>query len=1448
MKKTISKLFFFFLIFLVFISSNATYAADKIQVYGNGSMMIKKGSYNGKKVVGGGGKNVCGVTKLCFSGRGVYVYLVRYDSKTRKETLVGKPILYYTGDLFEDQVIVTASANSAKISDGDNAIIQSLLAYEGQKNSNKVIVELFKSFVTALVGSSADFTPSNGCQLDLGTYTYEYEVLEEADKKDVKYRVGKSDFTNEITKFKDVTKQKVKLDLTPDSDEEMEALALFIVTQINKIIGDGATTLNESFDTDKVKDKDLEEYYIAIEFAGRDISKVINSTTYENKPIKQHFGTIGGNLNHTWTCNTTGGTKNQTNEPTDTCPDEYVCNNDSKLTTTDTKNTTCPDKSVKKWDNDKADTCTWKNCGLSLDSYNGTSCTKGASDLGNCTCSCSGGHKKGNTCNVTDSHCITYTTKGKWTKSTDGAWSITACDGGEVVYHKKLITMVNQVETTIQNARASGHSKLVQAMSTPLKESVCGEKVTTSKSKKQYVLANCTCVYYENRNGKEFHECFIGPELNHALVGHKNETETNRNTYRYEFGTGASNTSSSADGVSYWWVPGNMTGCVKSEGGPCNPDDLKCAENFCENLIGYDDRADSYGAKKACILEKCQVKVHTVDPCTDDSKETDPNNNNRPNNKSYRKVKDSECVSSSKQECDVRSGKRSTKPSGNSKDLTNTYSGIDESVPPSKTWCYSYLGTVDPASINPDERTFVNISCIESSSFKFTDPSQQAVIGGSGIYYNATLDGQKKCHIWFDIDSWELEYASYSNEEEVCLRNETNENGTCKNGKSSRKILEEILNRYNNWAKNNYTKEFMETIGTMLDTRDLSNVEVSFDDLNYTITDSNVETEIIEIVDGEEVSKGKYYLKEADDKHKHEIATLFSVSDKTTKGHKYNKVDINETAPVVVAKAYDTLSSVSVKYEFDKYCLSTDQKGIVEKRNICYTIGNKDGTLTQVYGQRVYYPSIQSFGTSSEHVLKFHTKATVNTTTPPLKVKSDNDPKICEPTIFEQDCETKSSCIISLEANDGTTVVDGLYSGENGVKAVLSFSTDELGDDAIESYSLVEGKTASTITLEDIGSNKKQELDIVPKEKGYSEVNVAGMIKLKKSGKTYTCDTVVKFTYNPPPPPPTPHEKCKINLVEEGTKYMKFSITNVISAPKVYTSKDPARIVVNEQDGSYIVVIKRSNKEDSFKIIAEDGERKCEKEVTPNPPPPPPEDHCDCINDFNKDKTKTNKEVSDYCGKCWDKDVSDFNNSNDCVNKCWRGECPIVEECTYTEIVKVQNYCKDLYKKYSGSNKTEKINNCVNACYKKTCTPKGGNFIYRPISNLDPFPQSQLSPLYKGERKIGANWVGYEKYITEDDDDESSVTGANQNINVEYIIDLSPSEIKKIRKDNEETIKNNKNGYVDYKYSKAIEAKKSGKNYVTEYKSAFIHDEFTEVFKSGINTRNGYKRAINFDK
>ena len=275
-------------------------------------------------------------------------------------------------------------------------------------------------------------------------------------------------------------------------------------------------------------------------------------------------------------------------------------------------------------------------------------------------------------------------------------------------------------------------------------------------------------------------------------------------------------------------------------------------------------------------------------------------------------------------------------------------------------------------------------------------------------------------------------------------------------------------------------------------------------------------------------------------------------------------------------------------------------------------------------------------------------------------------------------------------------------------------------------------------------------------------------------------------------------------------------------------SKSTNKLEVSKnQSGKYIVGIKQNLIGlTGIKIYATNGNVCCSTKILPEINAGAGYGKYNCIEDINSDGTASRKEVKEYCDEYWSIDENDYESSLNCINSCWYN-CPIIQECTPASRKVVEEFCEGKY----GSDLTL-YSQCVNRCYSSNNCSNDQAFVFRSISNVDPFPNSDQSPYNQGKRIVGANWVGFEHYIVDDKEDQSSVTGPSASQNPEYVIDLTPEDIRNIR-DNTKTLMKEKklDGYTEYEYTESVKKQKeSGVDIVKEYESAFVHDNFRDLF------------------
>ena len=193
--------------------------------------------------------------------------------------------------------------------------------------------------------------------------------------------------------------------------------------------------------------------------------------------------------------------------------------------------------------------------------------------------------------------------------------------------------------------------------------------------------------------------------------------------------------------------------------------------------------------------------------------------------------------------------------------------------------------------------------------------------------------------------------------------------------------------------------------------------------------------------------------------------------------------------------------------------------------------------------------------------------------------------------------------------------------------------------------------------------------------------------------------------------------------------------------------------------------------------------------------------------------------IRDYCESNWRNDTDSYSSEKDCYNSCSSGSntCKNNPEVDRTDRASVEAFCSiKKNRDDNGYNKTNDVEHniamCLNDCYipdppgedDEHCLGMVCNYLYRPISLKDPFPNN---------RDAGANWYGKEIFITDDLLNPLLNSGSEP----EYVIELTPEVIDLINKDTDSyNSGKNKNAYIDYIYN-------DNENKEGKYISKFIH-------------------------
>lgn len=188
--------------------------------------------------------------------------------------------------------------------------------------------------------------------------------------------------------------------------------------------------------------------------------------------------------------------------------------------------------------------------------------------------------------------------------------------------------------------------------------------------------------------------------------------------------------------------------------------------------------------------------------------------------------------------------------------------------------------------------------------------------------------------------------------------------------------------------------------------------------------------------------------------------------------------------------------------------------------------------------------------------------------------------------------------------------------------------------------------------------------------------------------------------------------------------------------------------------------------------------------------------------------------IRDYCRTNWISDTANYGSERECFDSCSSGNnsCKHNPNFSSSDEKAVINYCKieSNYLKDGYNSVASCVNDCLSAKKDNDCLGITCDYIYRPISLRDPFPNN---------RRPGYNWFGKEIYITDDLLNPILDSTAQP----EYVVELNQDRINEIKKNTKEynSIKN-KNAYIDY--VRVNEYNLNGK-----YESMFIHSNDTSV-------------------
>ena len=1358
----------------------------------------------------------CGEDALCFSGAGVYVNLVKYDYETKKEEYVGVPVLFYSGGFLNEAHM--------SLNDPEELYPDTPKGWQGQGHPQWLY--------TLSTGTGGWY--SNSTCTALINYNYKSENVASYPRNKITFyprgTSGGAFYENAANK-----NQRIKL-IKRNISSDASGYAVFVNNLMGEYKDDGKNSktirdLANLFDypelvTNEKNLKELEKYYIVFDTAIRQPQKATadaNSKTCQGNnckttskllkewdngttPAADYKCSLNGYIANSCTLDSVKGYKctgTQTEGGSYTHSQEYYCfsgewkdevtynttycNEDKIAIVCESKNP--PNVDYTKYNNfGYTSNCSqyarWK-CGTTTGKYGFTTKAKCEESDG-----CSG-----ETCTSYTRYDKTQTTcrieAGRWSRATD------YCNGYNISFKAYLYTNTYTYGSSIKRGRDTAVLKMYQALY---------EGISTGTANEVYQSDGVTPKV--DANGNQVYDYYVGPSAKTAIAGLGS-------TNKYKLWTQDVSSISVAAGQShkytlglaFFWVR-HVNSCPIVCENKTGNELLRCAENFCDNFIGYQDGWPVTAQKKDCMINKCHVNYQ-------------PNNcSNLPSTPEAQEYKNAlSKVKNSSDTTNIKCDEKTCEPY-----VEEEIEDIQNSAPRNAT-CYS-----DPENTPVDQRTFANVACIEYNEVEFENLAYKKIVPGTGVNYDVKVASSKKCYVWFDMDSWQFAYSIYHSKEKICVQE--NSAGECIKESTPRKLLIQVLGKYNAAKENGYVGEISPSISSLIDAAD-AETNIQWESTNYSLVDSKgqsrttVTADVTETLSDKKIKDVKVDLIEESKKEpsstQSETKNVFSKS-------VYNRLS---TVGSYSSNTYTTTSNVDLEYKMPKYCVSTDGNATITKADEdgkCKQL-TVDGRTETVPGQNLYFTSFEALNQSG-YGFEIVGKAVImpsgdDTSYYPEKSSAGNI--VCE----IEGCKPEPpECSIRITEVGDVVAEDGIYFGMDGIKAEITNIKMNLGGtgdyaDEIITYGILIDPTDEE--LEEY-SGKIDAKTLKPSKTGVETHYVYCVAKSKKGQKAVNhvsvtfancSDSVCKITPNG-----GSNTKSKYKLTV-NVPHKKVSIRAMYGSNETFTIKEYKNVV---NSGNYEFTYKNYKKLSLLAIVERgNGNACCVYDISQ----PPTGDKYNC-EVWNAKQDHQYKEVRKYCTTYLADEVHHHETIDDCVNSCMK--CTIITECSENAINNVTTYCNQIY-----GNNTNESRQCINRCYKPICSG-GDEYLYRSINNYNPFPNSYDSeaPFDKGKREVGANWVGFTDYIKHDDDDTTSITGVNSNQKPEYVIDLGPGDIEKIRKDTKSKKENDKKeAYTEFTTSTSLE-----KDYSGEYISSFIHDSNVEFgcFASLFSNPEEYKK------
>ncbi len=916
--------------------------------------------------------------------------------------------------------------------------------------------------------------------------------------------------------------------------------------------------------------------------------------------------------------------------------------------------------------------------------------------------------------------------------------------------------------------------------------------------------------YVDPNTGNHVYEYYIGPDKDRALVGPGS-------SYKYQLFGSCNSSNPSYEGIRHFYLENMIdcpTGCenVLANYGDRSDEYLKCAENYCEHKVDYDLRGNARKRKKNCLVNNCKYR-YGRDP---DTKSTSSNNTNLQSiDGCTNSVIDGIASRYGKTELKVFDSKCNVASDNTGHYVPTQYIKGKHVTPCEGDYITDFNGN-DSDDKTFDQRTYINSICKLVVDSEFTDTTKIKLAAGLGFTYPIVHGGYEYCTYFINKEQWKFDYATIP----------------ARNTKYQRDRMLLILKNYNDEVSKVNPDNSNMTAGTQalkaegnLDGEGKTN----FEEKGFDFSKSTLKT-----------TTNEYKLEALNP----ETKTTELVVEKNSAGSSMKATVVLQTDDVdqvtmvadrnistIAINQYTSQSGGRLTYTLKKVCLRTDGTAEVYEapgNNECY----KAGVGEMIHGSSTHYTSFE-IKPDVENQIKASVEA---------KAGDGQTYYNVDETCTYKVPQSDYTCRIKFDSN-GTKLGNKQYESSS-VTATVVYD--------IPSSQIAKVEIDDTGNIQEVNGNK---ITIVNHNSRSVEThNVTGIITLI-NGETVTCPDNVDLYSGPvcearciiePAPGDTSGKLYNMktynaNLYYTYTTYhdiptlTEFNSRKMDSEPYLYMKniKKSVTNTTNEleirldkplEKGELIVgyVTKLENKKcNAYCYKSNDKEE-------PDTTPSGDNTEKDC---YAKEKNLNQVMIKEYCKTKWANDINGFKDEEDCFKKC-RVPCP-----QKTSDYNTVNYYCDGYVLYGFSDKAS----CINKCYKPIEDDISDEpYIFRSINVANPFPNSEETeePYEKGKRIVGTNWRGLSHYITNDENDKTSVTGPNSNKAVEYIIDMTAEDIRQIREDTEKSGEGYKNKRRVYARLDRITTGSTDK--VQEYKSSFIREsKFSTLFKNshGIGSR-----------